>query len=76
MKMKLFEQVSFDSEVDACYITLSNEEVVETEQRGENCWVDISQSGGLVGIEILKVSQNYPLINSILLSNKEVSECV
>jgi uncharacterized protein YuzE len=74
--MKLFEKVSFDSEVDACYITLSNDEVFETEQRGENCWVDLSQSGNLVGIEILKTSKNYPLVNSILLSNKAVAECV
>ena len=76
MKTKLFENVSYDSEVNACYITINNKAVADTYESIEDCWVDISADGHVVGIEILNASRHFDLINTILLSQTPIEECV
>ena len=76
MKTKLFENVTYDSEVNACYINLNSHKVVDTIESEKDCWVDIDEFGGVVGIEILNASEHYDLINNILLTQKPVEECV
>ena len=76
MKTKLFENVTYDSEVNACYITVNSEPVADTYESTEDCWVDINDDGQVVGIEILNASRHFELINSILLSQTPIEECV
>ena len=77
INLKVFQQVSFDSEADACYITLtSNEESDTIASDHTNCWVDVDSNGNVVGYEILNAKSNFELINSILLSNKPLDLCV
>ncbi|MBK9510099.1 MAG: DUF2283 domain-containing protein [Cytophagaceae bacterium] len=75
--LKIFQNVSYDSETNACYITLSSKKVVDTVDSNQtDCWVDIADDGSPVGIEILNANQHFGLINSILLSHKPIAECV
>ena len=77
MKTKIFENVSYDSDVNAFYITLqSDQKVADTVESQTDCWVDIANDGSIIGIEILNANQHFDLINSILLSYKPVEECV
>lgn len=76
MKTKLFEQVSYDPEANACYITISQREITDTLEGEQDCWVDVAEDGSVIGIEILNADQHYDLINSILLSQTPVEECV
>ena len=77
MQTKIFENVTYDSDVNACYITLKSDvHIYDTVERQQDCWVDIAQDGSVVGIEILNANQHFALINSILLSQTPVEECV
>ena len=76
VKTKLFENVTYDSEVNACYIKVNTETVADTYESTEDCWVDISADGQVVGIEILNASRHFELINNILLSQTPIEECV
>lgn len=74
---KLFENVTYDSVVNACYITLkTNVEIDDTVEKQPDCWVDIDADGDIIGIEILNADQHFNLINKILLSQMPVEECV
>lgn len=75
--MKLFNNVSYDSDVNACYITLRDDlPVADTLESEQDCWVDVAADGSVIGIEILNANQHFALINSILLSHTPVEECV
>lgn len=76
MNTKLFENVTFDSVVNACYINLNTNKIAETIESEPDCWVDIDEKGAVVGIEILNASIHFDLINSILLTQKPIEECV
>ncbi len=76
MNTKLFEQVTYDHEANACYITLSGKPVVETLEGEQDYWVDVAEDGSVVGIEVLNANKHYDLINNILLSQTPVEECV
>lgn len=77
MKTKIFENVTYDSDVNACYITLqSDQKIADTVESQTDCWVDLAGDGSIVGIEILNANQHFELINNILLSYKPVEECV
>ena len=77
MVSKLFENVTYDSDVNACYITLkTGVKIHDTVERQQDCWVDVAQDGSVIGIEILNANQHFTLINSILLSHTPVEECV
>lgn len=76
-KTKIFENVTYDSDVNACYITIQAEKkIADTIESQADCWVDIAGDGSIVGIEILNANQHFPLINSILLSQRPIEECV
>lgn len=76
MKTKIFENVIYDSEVNACYITVSNDPITDTYESSVDCWVDTNVEGLVVGIEVLNASRHYDLINNILLTQIPVEECV
>ena len=71
---KIFHNVTYDSDVNACYITLNTNPVVDTIQSETDCWVDVAADGSPVGIEILNANQHFGLINSILLTYKSLEE--
>lgn len=50
MKTKLLENVTYDSEVNACYIKVTTETVADTYESTEDYWVDSSANGQVVGI--------------------------
>ncbi len=64
MNTKLFEQVSYDSEANACYITVSNRKITHTLEGEQDCWVDVAEDGSVVGIEIMNANLHYDLIGS------------
>ena len=74
--MKVFEKVSYDPDADACYIAVSSSKVRDTLQKSDDFFVDVDKDGQVVGIEILHVAKNKPLLNRILLSNTPVDQCV
>ena len=77
MITKIFENVTYDTDVNACYITIKSDlQIVDTIESEPDCWVDIAADGSVVGIEVLNANQHYTLINSILLSHKPLEECV
>ena len=73
---KLFETVTYDTEVNACYIKIADGIIVDTIETQTDCWVDIDGFGKQLGIEILNADQHYNLINNILLTKIPVAECV
>jgi uncharacterized protein YuzE len=73
---KLFETVSYDTDVNACYIKMADGEITDTIETQTDCWVDVDSFGNQLGIEILNADQHYNLINKILLTKMPVAECV
>jgi uncharacterized protein YuzE len=77
MITKIFENVTYDSDVNACYITIkSDQKIVDTIESEPDCRVDIASDNSIIGIEVLNANQHFTLINSILLSHKPLEECV
>jgi uncharacterized protein YuzE len=54
-------KISYDSEADALYIRISDGEFGENREPIPGVVLDVGKSGELLGIEILEVSQRYPL---------------
>lgn len=50
-------KVSFNRKADASYIKLSNKKIEKTVNVSDYCNVDIDLEGGVVGIELLFISQ-------------------
>jgi len=50
-------KVKYDKEVDALYINLSNEKIVESDEQKPGIIFDYDEKGNIVGIEILNASQ-------------------
>ena len=74
---KIVENVSYDRDANASYITINNKQVVDTLATDQqDCWVDVDCDGKTVGYEILNANQHFTLINTILLSQKPLAECV
>jgi uncharacterized protein YuzE len=73
---KLFEIVTYDTDVNACYIKLAEGKVVDTIETQPDCWVDIDSAGKQLGIEVLNANKHFILINNILLTQMPVVECV
>ena len=51
-------RVEYDREADILYIKVKDSKIVDTRILGEDVYVDISEDGNFVGIEIWKASQN------------------
>lgn len=54
-------RVFYDKEVDAAYLRLSNERPTGVIEVAEGINVDVTESGGIAGIEILDVKRKFPL---------------
>lgn len=50
-------KVTFDRTADACYIKISNRKISKTLQVTDLCNIDIDENGGVLGIELLFVSE-------------------
>ena len=50
-------KISFDRKADACYIKLSSKKISKTISVSDYCNVDVDSEGGIVGIELLFISQ-------------------
>lgn len=50
-------KVKYDKEVDALYINLSAEKIVESDEQKPGIVFDYDANGNIVGIEILNASQ-------------------
>ena len=55
-------KVRYDKEVDALYLKLSDEPVVESEMVRPGVVLDYNEKGELVGIEILNVTENLEVL--------------
>lgn len=74
--MKVFHNVSYDPDADACYIVVSSSKVHNTIQKSVDCFVDVDKAGNVVGIEILRVAKHKSLLDRILISPTPVEQCV
>jgi len=54
-------KVSYDKEVDAAYIRLSDLKPVGVVEISEGVNLDMTEAGEIVGIEILDASKKFPL---------------
>jgi uncharacterized protein YuzE len=52
-----------DKESDAIYLRIDDSKIVESEEVEKNLIIDYNESGNIVGIEILHVSQRTNQIN-------------
>ena len=50
-------KVKYDKEVDALYINLTAEKIVESDEQKPGIIFDYDEKGNIVGIEILNASQ-------------------
>lgn len=51
-------KVKYDKETDILYITLSDEQIEESDEDKKGFVLDYSKTGNLVGIEILNASKS------------------
>lgn len=54
-------KISYDKEVDAAYIRLSDQEPSGVIEISEGINVDVTDKGEIVGIEMLDASKKFPL---------------
>ena len=54
-------KVFYDKEVDAAYLRLSTDRPTGVIEVAEGINVDVTESGGIAGIEILDVKRKFPL---------------
>lgn len=75
--MKRFDNVSYDPQANACYITIRDtENIADTVIRKKDIMIDVDSEKNIVGIEILNASKHFRLINKLLLSRESVESCV
>ena len=53
-------KVKYDKLVDILYISLSQEDVIESDEYKPGIIIDYSKDGSVVGIEILNASKHMP----------------
>ncbi len=68
--MKIFEQVSYDPNADACYLQISKVPVAESITKKDWLIIDKDNAWKVVGIEILAVKKHQNLVNKLLLSQQ------
>jgi uncharacterized protein YuzE len=54
-------QLEYDLNVGALYIRLSDAEVAQTHEAGDNAAVDLDAAGAVVGIEVISAAHQWPL---------------
>ncbi|MBI2004192.1 DUF2283 domain-containing protein [Candidatus Pacearchaeota archaeon] len=63
-------KISYDSDADAIYIKLRDEEIVETKKVDDYTILDYNKEGYLIGIELLFISEQNPrLLKEFLVEN-------
>lgn len=67
-------KMQYDKEVDALYIKLSENKIVESEEKENNIVLDYDSEKNIIGIEILYFIKNHK--QSIFPVFKEVEEAV
>jgi uncharacterized protein YuzE len=50
--------IKYDNEIDAIYVVLSSDEVIESEEKSKDVIVDYNKDNEVVAIEILNVKEN------------------
>lgn len=58
-------KVKYDKDVDILYISLSQEAVKESDESKPGIIIDYSESGNVVGIEIIDASKKISLPNKL-----------
>jgi uncharacterized protein YuzE len=58
-------KVSYDKGCDALYVSLSTEQVAESDEDNEGVIIDYSERGSIVGIEVLNASKKLPHPNKV-----------
>jgi uncharacterized protein YuzE len=59
-------KIKYDKETDIVYIRFSDLKITESDQEKPGIILDYSESGQIVGIEILNASANMEQVNGIL----------
>mgnify|MGYP001584751185 CR=1 len=63
-------KIRYDSDADAIYIKLRDTEIAETKKVDDYTILDYDESGNLVGIELLFISEKNPgLLNEFKVEN-------
>jgi len=74
--MKLFDNVSYDPQANAFYITVYHDRKVADTIIRDDVMLDIDDTGDIVGIEILNADKHHAMINRLLLSKESIWTCV
>ena len=74
--MQIFEQVSYDSEVDACYIKILNNKVCDSEMKKNWLIVDKDKDWKIVWVEILNVKNHKGIVEKLVLSENDIEKCL
>lgn len=74
--MQIFEQVSYDPEVDACYIKISNNRVCDSEMKKKWLIVDKDKDWKIVWVEIIYVKNHKDIVEKLVLSEKNIEKCI
>ena len=56
-------KIKYDANTDAIYVILSDDKVVESEERSKDVIVDYNKNDEIVAIEVLNVKDNNRTIN-------------
>ena len=74
--MQIFEQVSYDPEVDVCYIKISNNKVCDSEMKKSWLIVDKDKDWKIVWVEILNVKNHKGIVEKLVFSEKDIEKCI
>lgn len=74
--IKIFQKVSYDTQANACYITINSNKVADTIQKSEDTFVDLDKDNNIIGIEILNVKKHSDIVNNILFTDKKLELCL
>lgn len=73
---KIFSQFRYNSQANACYIKINDNQIIDTIPKSKDTFVDIDKDGKIVGIEIINVNNHSNIINSILFTDKDFELCL
>ena len=58
-----YMKIKYDANIDAIYVILSDDKVVESKERSKDVIVDYNKNDEIVAIEVLNVKDNNHTIN-------------
>ena len=65
-------KIEYDKEVDALYIRIQEKKVTRTKELEEGINIDLDAQGKLIGLEIIGVTERYPLKDIFNISTKNL----